>query len=551
MSYAKHFYVDRALQNFNFQAGETGRIETLVLAFAAFVARKHNLDLSLSIPEILAYEDVPAAVKEFSAGKAFRFNKSNLLTFEKVSSEDIKNYITDKIEFWGERFDITGGTITSPSSMNSLSAQALNIQPGNSVLDLGAGYSSFLIHVGKNYKCKSLVGVEINLATLIFGSMLSYLEDVTLSLIPGDALLLDTKKKYDRIYCFPPFIENIEVFIEKVLSLLSENGRAVVFLPKNFLFDNHKNYKECRRFLVEKGFVEAVIELAGGVLLPFTAIQTALLVLSKKNQNTKIVNASSIYENTRRGVSVLTEECADKIFDLLQKENDDSVTLSIEQIREKDFNLLSSTYLLEEKIKLAGVKKYAKLADLVETKILRGAQIKASELEKLGSNEDTGLYYAFAKDIKDNQLSQELKALKAVDEKSEAVALKEGDLLLVMVLSETLKLACVQNIGDKKIIPASNMYIIRLDKTKIEPLYLKMLLETEKAYQIINAFTVGVTIRSISIDFLNRLQIPLPPLEVQKSLVNKYKEIEDECESLKKRLEALTTEKGRIITSHF
>ena len=551
MSYAKHFYVDRALQNFNFAAGETGRIETLVIAFAAYVAKKHKLDLSLSIPDILACKDVPAAVKEFSGARDFRFDKSNLQTFEKVSSEDIRNYITDKIEFWGERFSISSGLITSPSAINYLSAKALDIQPGNTVLDLGAGYSSFLIHVGKNYKCKNLVGVEIDRATLIFGSMLSYLEDVTLSLIPGDALLLDTKKKYDRIYCFPPFIENVEVFIEKVLSLLSENGRAVVFLPKGFLFDNHKNFKECRKFLVEKGFVEAVIELAGGVLLPFTAIQTALLVLSKKNQNTKIVNASSIHENTRRGVSVLTEECADKIFDLLQKENEDSVTLSIEQIREKDFNLVSSTYLLEEKIKLTGVKKYAKLADLVETKILRGAQIKASELEKLGSNEDTGLYYAFAKDIKDNQLSQDLKALKSVDEKSQAVALKEGDLLLVMVLSETLKLACVQNIGDKKIIPASNMYIIRLDKTKIEPLYLKMLLETEKAYQIINAFTVGVTIRSISIDFLNRLQIPLPPLEVQKSLVNKYKEIEDECESLKKRLEALTTEKGRIITSHF
>lgn len=551
MSYAKHFYVDRALQNFNFAAGETGRIETLVIAFAAYVAKKHKLDLSLSIPDILAFKDVPPAVKEFSGANDFRFNKSNLQTFEKVSLEDIRNYITDKIEFWGERFSISSGLITSPSAINYLSAKALDIQPGNTVLDLGAGYSSFLIHVGKNYKCKSLVGVEIDRATLIFGSMLSYLEDVTLSLIPGDALLLDTKKKYDRIYCFPPFIENIEVFIQKVLSLLSENGRAVVFLPMGFLFDNHKNFKECRKFLVEKGFIETVIELAGGVLLPLTAAHTTLLVLSKKNKNTKIVNASSIHENTRRGVSVLTEECADKIFDLLQKENDDSVTLSIEQIREKDFNLVSSTYLLEEKIKLAGVKKYAKLADLVETKILRGAQIKASELEKLGSNEDTGLYYAFAKDIKDNQLSQDLKALKAVDEKSQVVALKEGDLLLVMVLSETLKLACVQNIGDKKIIPASNMYIIRLDKTKIEPLYLKMLLETEKAYQIINAFTVGVTIRSISIDFLNRLQIPLPPLEVQKSLVNKYKEIEDECESLKKRLEALTTEKCRILTSHF
>ena len=52
-------------------------------------------------------------------------------------------------------------------------------------------------------------------------------------------------------------------------------------------------------------------------------------------------------------------------------------------------------------------------------------------------------------------------------------------------------------------------------------------------------------------DYLNKLQIPLPPLEVQQKMVTKYKEIEDESEKLKGRLAALAKEKGEIISSLF
>ena len=206
---------------------------------------------------------------------------------------------------------------------------------------------------------------------------------------------------------------------------------------------------------------------------------------------------------------------------------------------------------LEEKIALPRADHYVKLSDVLEDKILRGAQIKASELEDLESEEDTGIYYASAKDIQDNQLSKELKPLKSLDENLNEIVLKKDDILLVMAMTGSLKVACVEKLEGRKIIPASNIYIIRLNKEKILPVYFKMLLETEQALKNFDAFSAGTALRAISVDYLNKLQIPLPPLEVQQKMVTKYKEIEDESEKLKGRLAALAKEKGEIISSLF
>ena len=91
------------------------------------------------------------------------------------------------------------------------------------------------------------------------------------------------------------------------------------------------------------------------------------------------------------------------------------------------------------------------------------------------------------------------------------------------------------------------MYIIRPNKAKLEPLYLKMLLETERSLQIFTAFSSGTVLRSISADFLNKLQIPLPALEVQKKLAEKYAGIEVQREQLKNQLESLAEQKTRIL----
>lgn len=556
MSYAKHFYVERALQEFNFpttgDGAKIGQIASLVIPFAAFAAKKKSLSLSATVEEALAGEDLPAAVKEFITEDGAKWAKCSLETFEKVSSDDIKNYIADKIDEENARVGFKDMVVTVPASLNDLCASTLDIQKDDTVVDLGAGFASFIIHVAKNSACKKAVGIEINPKVRIKASMLAYLEGVFPEINLGDVLNLDETVKYDKILSFPALNSDLVIpFIEKILKLLADNGRAVVFLGQGFLFNEVHGLREERQKLIDGGFVETVVELPVGVLLPISGINTALLVLSKNNKSVRLVDASGFHENTRRGASTLTQESAKAIYQMIGTDSDKSRSITNEEIKAKNYDLTSRTYFLEEKITLGGVEHYEKLSDLLESKILRGAQIKASDLDELESDEDTGIYYAFAKDIKDNHLAPDLKTLKELDKKLESIALKEGDILLVMAMSETLKVAFVEKLEGRKIVPASNIYIIRLDKTKILPIYFKMLLETEQALKNFDAFSTGATIRAISVDYLNKLKIPLPPLEVQNELVKKYQKIEDESESLRQRLAALAKEKGEVLASLF
>lgn len=552
MSYAKNFYVDRALQGVNFMSNDTGRIVNLLIPLAAYAAKKNELDISSTVEQALSGEDIPPAIKDFLAGDGAKWAKTSLSTFEKVSSEDIKDYILDKISTWNNRTEHNGFIMGMPLSLKDLTVSILDINSNDSVIDLGSGLGSFIIHIAKKYPYKTLQGIEINYQTVLYSSMIAYLEGVQPEIILGDVLKLDSKNKFNKILTFPELASDTEIpFIKKTLELLSEKGRAVVLMGQGFLFVDGRGYKEARRNLIDGGFVEAVIELPGGVLFPSTAVNTCLLVLSKGNKEVRFVDASAFYENTRRGASSLTTEAANSIFEMMKEDSDKSRRIDYEEIKAKDYALTSRTYFLEEKISFANVKQYEMLSNLVESKILRGAQIKASELEELSSEEDTGIYYAFAKDIKDNRLSPDLKALKELDSKFESIVLKDGDILLVMAMTENLKVACVENLKGKTIIPASNIYIIRLDQKKILPLYFKMLLETKQALQIFEAFCGGTVLKAISVEFLNKLQIPLPSLEEQNDFVKKYRKIEDESEKLKQQLAALEKEKGEVLASLF
>ena len=552
MGYAKHHYVDRAMLGINFPASEGG-VADLVIAFAALVAKKHSMSPSVSVAEALAWDDVPAAVKEYITGDSFRWADLSLSSFEKVSAEDIKNYITDKIAERNERRGFAHGAVQSqPDTLNLLNTRILDIKADDSVLDLGTGFASFLIFVANNYKYKKLEGIEIDSKTRLYASLLAYLSGFDITITLGDVLKLSDSEKYNKIHAFPDLnSETVNPFLDKICELLSDDGRAVVFLAQGFLFNEVRGHKEERQKLIDGGFLEAVIELPVGVLQPFAGVNTCLLVLSKNNKSLRMVDASDFHEKTRRGVSSLTAEAAEEIVKFMRQDSDKSRTFDYEVIKANDYCLGSRLYFLEEKISLPGADNYVKLSDLLEDKFMRGAQIKASELEKLESEEDTGIFYASAKDIQDNQLSKELKPLKSLDENLEGIVLKEDDILLVMAITGSLKVACVEKLEGRKIIPASNIYIIRLDRSKILPTYFKMLLETESAMKNFDAFSSGTGIRSISVEYLNKLQIPLPPLEVQNKMVTKYKQIEDESGQLKERLAALAKEKGEIITSLF
>ena len=92
MGYAKHHYVERALMELNFRPDDAG-ISDLVIAFAAFVAKKHSMSPSVSVNEALAGDDVPDAVKGFILGVGSKWADLSLSRFEKVSDDSEGNTI--------------------------------------------------------------------------------------------------------------------------------------------------------------------------------------------------------------------------------------------------------------------------------------------------------------------------------------------------------------------------------------------------------------------------------------------------------------------------
>ena len=558
MSYAKHHFVDRA--------------SDFLLALTAFYAKKASVSVSLTVSEILDQSKAPSFIREYFAKHSEGFLTCSLNTFEKVSPEDITLYLNEGIE---HRVLFGHGEADSsffPQQMNDLCAKLLELKETDTLLDLGSGICSFLTNAKKKWEVASAEGIELNESAFIFANILSAVNEDEIQIWNEDAFKFEARKTYDKIFSFPPvntMIEDPEVrdyvlsksidgqdfsrhgevaFILKALDLLSEDGRALIAVFPGLLFreDHLINFRE---YLVKNRFLEAVITLPASVLLN-TNVPVALLILSRNNDRVKFVNASSVHGRSRHGGSCLMDVNVNEIYEMTKTKNHNAADIEIERIEKSAYCLLPNNYLLEAKLPFADEDvEYRKLSELVTQKIYRGVQYKANFLDTLLSQEDTDFYYFSSKDIQENQISKNLQHMTEISQKDLSLTLKNDDILLVLAITDNIKVAVVSNLQAQKILPASNLYVIRPNTSLILPVFFKLLLESESARKIFKEFSSGTVLRTISAEFLNNLLVPLPPLSVQQELVKKYLEIESEQERLKNQLEALSQKKKEVVES--
>ena len=567
MSYAKHYFVDKALVHFNFRPGD--KASDLLLVFTAFYAKKTSISVNLTVSEILKKSKAPVFVKKYFTRHGESFLECTLGTFEKVSPEDMVEYLNHKIEYRTLFRHDGADTSYFPRQMNDLCVKFLELKKGDTLLDLGSGVSSFLINAKKNYEIALAAGVEIDESVCVFANILSALNEQEIQVWNEDVFNFSKLQQVEKIFSFPSFNMKIEAkpirnyvlsknidgkdfamqgevaFILKALDLLSEKGRAVIAIFSGLLFK--ENLLSFREYLVKNKYLEAVITLPYSVLIN-TNVPVALLILSHNNDKVRFVNASSIHGKTRHGGSCLMDEHVTAIYEMSKKKNHNAIDVKIEEIGKDDYCLLPNTFLLEAKLPFADESvEYKKLSELVTQKIYRGVQYKASVLDTLLSEEDSDCYYFSSKDIQDNQIAKNLQHMSEISEKDLSLILKNDDILLVLAITDNIKVAVVSNIDSKKILPASNLYVIRPNTSLILPMFFKLLLESESAKAIFKDFSSGSVLRTISAEFLNNLLVPVPPLAVQQKLVKKYSEIESEQEQLKNQLEALSQKKKELI----
>ena len=70
------------------------------------------------------------------------------------------------------------------------------------------------------------------------------------------------------------------LFVDYMASHLNEHGRAGIIVPEGIIFQSQNVYRQLRRLLLDESLV-AVISLPGGVFNPYSGVKTSILILDK------------------------------------------------------------------------------------------------------------------------------------------------------------------------------------------------------------------------------------------------------------------------------
>ena len=130
-----------------------------------------------------------------------------------------------------------------------------------------------------------------------------------------------TDERFKDIPALPPKSKADYAFILHILHYLSEDGIAVVLNFPGILYRGNSEGK-IRKWIVEKNYIEKVIRIPGKQFVD-TTIETCLIVF-RKNKSTKDI-------------------------EFINSENGKSYTASFEEIKNNDFILSVSAFVVDEK----------------------------------------------------------------------------------------------------------------------------------------------------------------------------------------------------------
>lgn len=197
----------------------------------------------------------------------------------------------------------------------------------------------------------------------------------------GDATLINDPR-FAPAGVLAPKSKADMAFIMHSLSWLAANGTAAIVCFPGIMYRGGAEQK-IRKYLVDNNYVDAVIQLSGGLFFG-TSIATCIIVLKKGKSDNKVMFIDASKECIKvTNNNKLTPENIDRIVDVFAKRGDVahfSHLADYAEISENDFNLSVSTYVEPEdtREKIDIKKLNTEIAEIVARE-----QVLRSEIDKI------------------------------------------------------------------------------------------------------------------------------------------------------------------------
>ena len=448
-----------------------------------------------------------------------------------------------------------------PASIAELGIELMGIKEEDKVLHLGCRSGMTLGRIANKYENVNLVGInkseerssEFNIAQLRTQAFNNPVILVNDSIVNAEDHF---NEKFDKVFCSGPWGFKVRSYIREgeknpkalekryhlkgglsadwlyaliMMDLLKDDGKAIGLFPAACLFTNID--KDTREELLRKQKIKAVITLPPK-MFTFTSVNLVMVVFENNsycNEGVRLVDASKLCTNQRRQ-NVFTQEHIDAIIDALDTNSDYSKFVSFETLKDNNFILSPERYLVAHDDDEDG----EPLGNIVS--FGRSVMIKAVELDKLDTAKDTGKFYMRLSEIKDGVISESLPHLTHIEEKDSKSILVDKDIILSRN-GAPFKIAMYHAKENEEVLPVGNLYILKANEEKVNPIYLKAYLESSKGIAKLTSCLTGITIQIISLESLKKIRIPLPPIDEQNKIAERYEAILEELELLRMKTE--------------
>lgn len=325
------------------------------------------------------------------------------------------------------------------------------------------------------------------------------------------------------------------LFVDYIAEHLKPEGRAAVIVPEGVIFQSGTAYKALRRFLVENKYLYAVVSLPAGIFQPYSGVKTSILLMDKglarKTDNILFVKISG--DGFDLGAQRRANTNSD-LPDALQLLNDYKIALNQGEDVEK---VLGS---LEGFLRLAALVPKEKIAENGDYnlspdryKVVDTEGVSDFEMVKLGDiceNLDSQRK-PVTKSDRQNGIYPYYGASGIVDYVEDYIF--DGEYLLV---SEDGANLLARSTPIAFSITGKNWVNNHAHILKFENRETQILVEWLLNSMNLETYVTGSAQPKLNQANLNRIEFPLPPLSIQREIVDKIESYQKEIDELKQKI---------------
>jgi type I restriction enzyme M protein len=475
--------------------------------------------------------------------------------FEYTHSEKLGDAFEYLLSVMGSQGD--AGQFRTPRHIIDFVVAAVNPGKTDTILDPACGTAGFLISAFKHIKEQNKKGLTPDERKKLIQNFVGYdisPDMVRLSLVnlylhgfndphiwEYDTLSSEERwdETFDVILANPPFMSpkggirphkkftissnrSEVLFVDYIAEHLSRKGRAGIIVPEGVIFQSGTAYKDLRKMLVDN-YLYAVVSLPAGVFNPYSGVKTSILLMdadfakkSKKILFVKIDNDGYGLGAQRNAIKGGQLEQAIELLEQFKESNfsDSKVAHAVtkkEIAKKGDYNLSGERYKISEKA--YDNSSYQRLGNVCDFKRgpFGGSLKKEIFVEKgYPIYEQSHAIYNQFQDFRYFITKEKFLEMKGFE-----------------VCPNDLIMSCSGTMGKVSIVPDNapigiiNQALLKLSPSKnIIPVYLRLLMESEPFQEALSKTVMGVAIQNVaSVKVLKELEIPLPPISIQKEIV--------------------------------